>query len=69
MDKQFLFFTYLLENYASYKNSTANEILKLLDKKKLTTFVYDMYEMYHTEAIENAYKDLDSLIQTGKPAF
>ena len=41
----------------------------MLDEKKLTDFVFQMYEMYHSEAIENAYADLDSLIATGKPAF
>ena len=41
----------------------------MLDEKKLTDFVFQMYEMYHSEAIENAYEDLDSLIATGKPAF
>ena len=32
-------------------------------------FVYDMYELYHSETIENAFTDLDSLIKTGKPAY
>ena len=41
----------------------------MLDEKNLTGFVYDMYEIYHTEAIENAFMDLDSLIATGKPAW
>ena len=43
------------------------EILETLDEKNLTQFVYDMYELYHSEAIENAFTDLDSLIKTGKP--
>jgi hypothetical protein len=69
VSKEFLFFTYLLESYANHKNTTAARILKTLDEKKLTGFVFDMYEMYHSEAIENAYADLDSLISTGKPAW
>ena len=69
MSKEFRFFIYLLESYAQYKNIAANEILKTLDEKNLTEFVYQMYEIYHTEALENAFKDLDSLIQTGKPAW
>jgi indole-3-glycerol phosphate synthase len=67
--KEFIFFTYLLESYATYKGDTASHILQVLDEKKLTDFVYDMYEMYHSEAIENAFADLDSLIATGKPAW
>jgi hypothetical protein len=67
--KEFMFFTYLIESYAAYKNETPASVLKQLDDKNLTEFVFDMYEMYHTEAIENAFMDLDSLIATGKPAW
>ena len=59
----------MLESYANYKDTTASNVLKTLDEKKLTDFVYNMYELYHTEAIENAFKDLDSLIATGKTAY
>lgn len=69
MSKEFRFFTYLLESYARHKNTTAGEVLKILDEKNLTDFVYKMYELYHVEAIENAYMDLDSLIATGQPAW
>ena len=40
-----------------------------IPEKKLTDFVYNMYEIYHVEAIENAYMDIDSLIKTGKTAW
>ena len=69
LSKEMDFFIFLLNHYAAYKNSTADKILKELDEKKLTEFVYSMYEMYHSEAIENAYKDIDSLLLTGKPAW
>ena len=69
LSKEFRFFTYLLESYAQHKQTTAGEVLRTLDEKKLTDFVFQMYEMYHSEAIENAYADLDSLIATGKAAF
>lgn len=69
MSKEMDFFIYLLENYAEYKNTSADEILKSWDKLGLTDFIYGMYEIYHTEAIENAYKDIDSLMQTGKTAW
>lgn len=69
MNKEFRFFTFLLESYAQYKHTSASEILKTLEEKKLTDFVYNMYEIYHTEAIENAYRDMDSLIATGKTAW
>ena len=69
MSKEFQFFTFLLESYANEKDMSAAEVLRILDEKKLTDFVFNMYEIYHTEAIENAYRDIDSLIQTGKTAW
>ena len=57
MSKEFKFFTFLLESYAKYKGVTAAEVLKILDEKNLTDFVYNMYEIYHIEAIENAYME------------
>ena len=69
MSKQFVFFAYLLESYAAHTNTSASDVLATLDAKGLTGFVYDMYELYHTESIENAFADLDSLISTGRPAW
>ena len=69
LSKEFRFFTYLLESHAQHKNTTAGNVLKTLDEKGLTDFVYKMYDLYHVEAIENAYMDLDSLIATGQPAW
>jgi hypothetical protein len=69
MSKEFIFFSYLIESYAVYKNMAAADVLKILDAKKLTDFVYDMYEMYHSESINNAFMDIDSLITTGNPAW
>jgi hypothetical protein len=43
------FFIFLLEQYAAYKNITADKILKQWDESGLTDFVYDMYERYHIE--------------------
>ena len=31
--------------------------------------IIDKYLQYHTEAIENAYADIDSMLKTGKPAW
>ena len=69
MKKESDFFVYLMEQYASYKETTADEVLKTLEEKHLTDFVYDMYEIYHTETLENAFMDIDSLIATGKTAW
>jgi hypothetical protein len=63
MAKEMEFFSFLMEQYAAYKGTTANKILAQLEEKKLTDFVYSMYERCHTEAIENAFEDLDRLLQ------
>lgn len=66
MNKEMEFFIYLIENYAAYKNMGADEVLKKLDELNLTDFIFNMYERYHQEAIENAYEDIDNLIKEGK---
>ena len=69
MSKESDFFVYLLEHYANYKNTMAEKILKILDEKELTDYVYDMYEIYHSESLDNAFNDIDSLIEKGKTAW
>lgn len=64
MTKEMEFFTFLLEQYAHYKNTTADKILRQLDELNLTDYVFNMYEMYHVEALENAYADIDKLIES-----
>ncbi len=62
MTKEMEFFTFLLEQYAFFKKTTADKVLKLLDRLNLTDKVFSMYEMYHCEAIENAFTDIDKMI-------
>lgn len=69
MNKKLEFFIFLLERYSYYKNTSAGRILNELDKKQLTEFVYNNYEIYHSERLENAFEDLDNLIETGKTAW
>ncbi len=69
LPKEFSIFAYLIESYAQARGISAAEALAGLDRQGMTQFAYDMYEMYHTESIENAFMDLDSLIATGKPAW
>ena len=62
MTKEMEFFTFLMEQYARYKNTTADKVLHQLDELELTDYVFNMYEMYHVEALENAFADIDKLI-------
>jgi hypothetical protein len=63
MTKEMEFFTFLMEQYAQYKNTTADKVLRKLDELNLTDYVFNMYEMYHVEALENAFADIDKLIE------
>ena len=64
MSKEMEFVTFLMEQYAHYKNTTADKILHKLDELNLTDYIFNMYEMYHSEALENAYADIDKLIES-----
>lgn len=61
MAREMQFLMYLIERYADYKNSTSGDILTLWDELDISKYIYDMYELYHTEAIENAFSDIDRL--------
>ena len=50
-----------------------NEMLKLWDRsfvhgdEVVTDFIQDMYWMYHTERLENAFADIDHILEYGIP--
>ena len=69
MSKEEDFFVYLLECYAAYKGKPTGEILQELKQKNLVSFILNMYEMYHSESIDNAFMDIDSLLFNGKTAW
>lgn len=62
MSKEMEFFIFLMEQYAKYKNKTADKILKMWDEADVTDIIYNMYERYHVEAMENAFADIDQLL-------
>ena len=63
MSKESEFFIYLIERYAEYKNSCAPEILTQWDSLGITEMIYNLYEMYHCESLENAFDDIDELVK------
>lgn len=69
MSEEMKFFIYLLENYAADKKLSTGEALKQWDRHGITQKIMDNYWIYHTERIENAYMDIDSLLRTGQPAW
>ena len=69
LSDEFLFMNYLLEKYATYRGMTAGEVLKEWDSHGITQKIYDCYWQYHTERIENAFENINSLMATGKHAW
>ena len=59
MSKEFSFFIYLIERYAAHLGVTADVAYRRLSDKGLVDYAIGMYELYHVEAIENAFADLD----------
>ncbi len=62
ISKGLQFFIFLLEQVAAHKQTTADKILKQWDDLQLSDLIFDMYERYHSEALENAFQDIDTLI-------
>ena len=69
MTEEMTFFIYLLEQYAAYCGRKTGDVLREWDRKQLTQRIYDNYWEYHTERLENAFADIDSLLKTGKSAW
>lgn len=69
MSEEMKFFMYLLEYYSSYKNKETSEVLNEWEEHGITNKIYNNYWTYHTESMENAYADIDSMLKNGKPAW
>ena len=59
LSKESNFFIYLIEKYAEHTDSSTADLLAYFDDSGLTEYIMAMYPMYHTEAIENAFADID----------
>lgn len=66
ISKEMSFFTYLLESYAAFKKQRADIIFQQLDSLNLVEIIFNNYEMYHSEDLKNAFKDIDLLIRKTK---
>ena len=69
MSAELNFFLFLIERYAQHKGKSTGDILKEWDARGITQRIYDGYPEYHTERIENAFADIDSLLATGQHAW
>ena len=69
MSDEMDFFIFLLEQYAAAKGRNASDVLREWDEKSVTQEIYGSYWGYHTESLENAYTDIDSMVATGTHAW
>ncbi|MBR6766498.1 MAG: DUF3791 domain-containing protein [Clostridia bacterium] len=69
MNEEMRFFLFLIERYAHHKGKSTGDVLKEWDERGITQQVFDSYWTYHTERIENAFADIDSLLATGNHAW
>ena len=64
MSKETRFFIYLLERYAEHLGVTADVAYRRLDDRGLVDYAIGMYELYHVEALDNAFADLDRRLES-----
>ncbi len=69
MTEEMIFFLFLIERYARAHGRFTGDVLQEWDERGITQEVYDNYEMYHQERLENAFEDINSLLETGKHAW
>ncbi|MCD8307072.1 MAG: DUF3791 domain-containing protein [Clostridia bacterium] len=69
MTEEMKYFIYLTEYYANYKGRFTGDLLKEWEEKGILDKIYGCYWIYHCERMENAYEDIDSLMETGKYAW
>lgn len=63
MSKEMDFFIYLLEAYAHEKGRLASDVLREWERCDAIQEIFDNYLMYHTEVLENAFVDIDRLME------
>lgn len=68
LSKEMQFFIFLLEQYAYAKGMSADAILKQWDESGVTMRIFRMYDLYHCEAVENAFQDIDSMLAEANTA-
>lgn len=69
MNNELCFFLFLTERYAHHKGVSTGEVMKQWDALGITQKIFDGYPEYHTERIENAFHDIDHLMETGNHAW
>ena len=56
------FFLFLLEHYARHRGICAAAALAAWDEAGATQRIRENYDLYHQEALENAFADIDAML-------
>jgi hypothetical protein len=62
LPQQSEFFLYLLEQYARSRGLSAAETLARWDAAGTTARIRENYDIYHAEALENAFAEVDAML-------
>ncbi len=65
MSEQAKFFVLLIERYSDWKNLSTKAVYEKWKESGHLKDIYDRYWIYHQEALENAFHDIDHLMETG----
>lgn len=68
ISREMEFFMYLIEQYPAFKQRPTGDVMREWDALGITELIYDMYERYHVERIENAFEDIDVLVRERRNA-
>jgi len=68
MPEEMSFFIYILEQYAWYKNEKTGIVLQRWDSLNLTQRIIDNYWRYHSECLQNAFDDIDEMVEAAQNA-
>ena len=63
MSKETEFYIYLIERYADFKNVTADVVQRQWDEYGVSDMIFNMYDIYHVERLQNAFDDIDKMIE------
>lgn len=63
LSKELTFFIFLLEQCAAEKKTTATKMLEEWDAAGISNRIYSLYEQYHSEALENAFEEIDEMLR------
>lgn len=63
MSKEIEFYIYLIERYADFKNITADVVQRQWDEYGISDMIFNMYDIYHVERLQNAFDDIDKMIE------